>query len=123
MDQVAEVRAFLRKVLDGYPVANDAILLASELAANAILHSDSRQPGGRFTVRAEMHEGDYVWVEVEDQGGIWDLKTARREGRWHGLDIVNAVASEWGRDQGDEGGWVVWFRIDWPDSAATETDA
>jgi hypothetical protein len=37
----------------------------------AALHSGSRLPGGQFTVRAEIHPGDYVWIEVEDNGGPW----------------------------------------------------
>src|ERR1017187_942415 len=45
--------------------------LACEMAANAALHSHSALPGGQFTVRAELSPGDYVWIEVEDQGGFW----------------------------------------------------
>ena len=47
------------------------ILLASELATNAILHSRSGHPGRVFTVRATLYPGDYAWVEVIDQGGAW----------------------------------------------------
>ena len=36
------------------PRADDVILCASELAANAALHSRSRLPGGTFTVRATV---------------------------------------------------------------------
>jgi hypothetical protein len=111
-DQVGEVRA-LRKVLDGCPMADDAVLLTSELAANAVMHSDSRQPAAQFMLRAEICTGKSLRVEVEDQGGPWDLRSVRDEGRWHGLDLVDEMASEWGRE-GDSAGWVVWFRIDWP---------
>ncbi len=112
-DQVGEVRAFLRKVLDGCPMADDAVLLTSELAANAVVHSDSRQPDAQFVLRAEICAGQYLRVEVEDQGGPWDLRFGRDEGRWHGLDLVDEMASGWGRE-GDSAGWVVWFRLDWP---------
>ena len=69
LDQVREARRFLAAVLNGCPAADDAILCLSELAANSVLHSDSRKASGTFTVRAEVHEGDYVWIEVEGKGG------------------------------------------------------
>src|SRR6266851_9690464 len=67
-DQIGHVRAFLAGILDGCPVADDAILIGDELASNAVRHSNSGKPGGRFTVHVEVHEQDYLWVEVEDEG-------------------------------------------------------
>ena len=55
--------------LAGCPAADDAILCLSELASNSVLHSNSRKPGGTFTVRVTSHEGNYVHIEVEDNGG------------------------------------------------------
>jgi len=112
-DQVREARAFLRAVLDGCPAADDATLCISELAANAVLHSDSRKPGGTFTVRAEVHHGDYVWIEVEDNGGAWNQRT-HRDGRPHGLDIVRALATDSGIDGDPITGWAAWARFDTP---------
>src|SRR5260370_13730578 len=87
-----------------------AVLLASELAANAVLHSLSGRPGGKFTVRAAVKPGEYLWVEVEDEGGTWITQAADGEcGR--GLDIVAAIADEWGRDGDPVTGWVVWARL------------
>ena len=63
------VRADLRAVLHDCPMADDVILCASELAANAATHSRSRLPGSTFTVRVKISPGDYAWVEVEDDGG------------------------------------------------------
>jgi anti-sigma regulatory factor (Ser/Thr protein kinase) len=113
-DQLREVRAFLGEVLHGCPMADDAVLLASEIAANAVQHSDSRKPGGEFTVRAEAYEGDYLCVEVEDQGGPWTVPEARSDGRGHGLRIVGELADDWGCDGDATTGWAVWFRLDWP---------
>ena len=49
------MRHAVARHLAGCPAADDAILIASELAANAIMHSASR--GQFFTVRAELYPG------------------------------------------------------------------
>jgi len=65
-EHIGQVRADLRGLLDGCPVADDVILCASKLATNAVLHSDSRKPGGEFTVRAEIVPWHYARIEVKD---------------------------------------------------------
>jgi len=111
-DQVREARKFLRAALEGCPVADDAILCISELAANSCLHSASGKADGTFTVRAEIHEGDYVWIEVEDSGGPWNQR-AHPDGRPHGLDIVRAYAADWGIDGDPLTGWIAWAKLNW----------
>jgi len=117
-EQVQRVRADLGATLNGCLGADDTILVASELAANAVTHSTSRQPGGEFTVRAAICPGECVWVEVEDQGGIW-AGHHPRDGRPHGLDIVRAIAGDgnWGIDGDAILGRVAWARLDWPGHA------
>jgi two-component sensor histidine kinase len=105
-------RAFLASVLAGCPAADEAILCISELAANSCVHSASGKAGGMFTVRAEVHEGSYVWIEVEDNGGPWNQRV-HADGRPHGLDIVRAYAADSGIDGDALTGWIVWARIDW----------
>jgi serine/threonine-protein kinase RsbW len=114
-EQVRSVRADLRGFLDGCPIADETILVASELAANAATHSSSRQPGGRFIVRAEVRPGQYTRVEVEDQGGIW-AGHHPRDGRPHGLDIVQTIAGDrsWGIGGDAALGRVAWARLGWP---------
>lgn len=112
--QVSQVRRDLRRLTDGWPVADDLILLASELCTNAVLHSRSGQPGGSFTILTEIHPEDFAWIEVADQGGAWHA--CKRDGsRPHGLDIVGSIAGDdnWGID-GDPRSHVVWVRLDWP---------
>jgi anti-sigma regulatory factor (Ser/Thr protein kinase) len=70
-EHIRVVRADLRPLLDGCPIAHDVILCASELAANAALHSNSCLPGGTFTVHAEINPGHYARIEVEDNGRPW----------------------------------------------------
>lgn len=111
-DQVGQARAFLGRVLGDCPATEDAVLICSELAANAVVHSASARTGGRFVVRAEVREGDYVWVEVQDEGGRW----AEGEHPGHGgrgLGIVAALADYWDI-RGDDTGRVVCARLDWP---------
>jgi anti-sigma regulatory factor (Ser/Thr protein kinase) len=110
---IRAVRADLRKVLDDSPRADDAILCASELAANAALHSHSRLSGGTFTVQAIITPGRYTRIEVRDDGGPWNQAMVD-PARHHGLDIVRAVADEWGIE-GDHASRKIWARFDWPE--------
>ena len=95
-EQIREARRFLADVLDGCPAADDAILCVSELATNAVLHSNSRQPGGSFTVRAAMRAGDRLRIEVTDQGGPWAPYPDHDAGHGRGLLIVGRLAADWG---------------------------
>jgi anti-sigma regulatory factor (Ser/Thr protein kinase) len=112
------VRADLAPFAAGYPRAADLILLASELSANAAQYSDSRKPGGEFTVRARLCTGDRARLEVEDQGGRWITREPGDE-RPHGLDIVAMLAGEanWGVRQTGSGTRVVWVRLGWTEPA------
>jgi serine/threonine-protein kinase RsbW len=113
ISQAQHVRADLAKIAAECPAADDVILLASELATNAILHSRSGPPDRVFTVRATLYPDDYTWVEVIDQGGAWKADGHDDE-HGRGLAIVAAVAGDgnWGID-GDAACRVAWFRLDW----------
>jgi anti-sigma regulatory factor (Ser/Thr protein kinase) len=74
-DQVSQVRRDIAAYPAGCPAADDLILIASELAGNAVLHSQSR--GGSFTVRCYIYPG-YGWIEVEDLGGPWRSRQLHR---------------------------------------------
>jgi anti-sigma regulatory factor (Ser/Thr protein kinase) len=116
IDQVRRMRADVATVAGNCPVVDDMVLLASELATNAILHSRSGHPERFFTVRAVLYPGEYAWVEIIDEGGGWgDDQHDEEHGR--GLTIVSAIAGEsnWGID-GDAACRVAWFRLGWPKS-------
>jgi hypothetical protein len=109
LDQLGHVRRAVARHLAGCPGAFDAVLIASELAANAIVHSASR--GEFFTIRAELH-ADHVRVEAEDLGGPW--RRRQPDGRPHGLDIIQALTGPdgYGIQTTADGGRVVWARLD-----------
>jgi serine/threonine-protein kinase RsbW len=102
--EVARVRRDLGAYLGGIPQADDTILVASELAANAVVHSDSKM----FVVRCEVYT-TYVWVEVQDSGAEWHPRLP--DDRPHGTDLIELLAEEWGSERSDRGDRITWARI------------
>ena len=113
VSQPRQVRADLALIARGCPVAEDLILLASELASNSVLHSRSGHPDREFTVRATLYPGEYAWVEVIDLGGAWEQEQHDEE-HGRGLGIVATMAGDgnWGIE-GDASTRVAWFRLEW----------
>jgi two-component sensor histidine kinase len=111
-EHIRHVRDDRRPLLANCPIADNIILCASELAANAALHSNSRLPGGTFIVRAEISPGHYARIEVEDEGDSWTPAITTSTGHY-GLDIVRTLATDWGTD-GDQATRMTWARFDWP---------
>jgi len=107
-DQVPRVRQVVGQHARNTPVAEDVVLIASELASNAVLHSPSRDK--EFTVACEV-SAQYVWIAVEDLGGAWVPPAP--DGCRHGLAIVAALATRWGVEATPEGR-VVWARVEFP---------
>jgi anti-sigma regulatory factor (Ser/Thr protein kinase) len=110
-EQVSVARAFVRQVLgSGHPGAERVALLTSEVVTNAIVHSDSRLPGGTVTVTLRAG-ADRILVEVADDGGT-SVPTLRRDdvraevGR--GLRLVSACSLAWNYHR-SAAGTVTWF--------------
>jgi Histidine kinase-like ATPase domain len=114
-DQVREARQFLAGILNGCPAADDVVLVAAELATNCVLHSASSQPGGAFTLAAEICEGHHVRIEARDDGGPWH----RRDHRPHGLDIIAALAAIHGVSGDPLTGWTAWAVLPWHPESLT----
>jgi len=108
--QVAEARRFVASLVDDPALADDAMLCVSELAANAVIHSNSRFPDGRFTVAVERYGDGRFRIEVLDHGGRWIEQ--EKEGHDHlGLVIVSRLASAWGIHGDGLDGRTVWFEL------------
>jgi anti-sigma regulatory factor (Ser/Thr protein kinase)/anti-anti-sigma regulatory factor len=102
----AQERAALDELIDR------AVLLASELVTNAVLHG-----GGDVSLRMEL-QGERLHLAVADQSP-WQLRLASpaavaEQGR--GLLVVERLATAWGVSHQPEGGKVVWCVLDraWP---------
>jgi hypothetical protein len=112
-DQLTRMRAALGPLLAGCPMADDVILLMSELGANAVRHSGSGHDGGTFTARLLDLPGEYVLGVVEDGGSEWDgnLHGSARDAS--GLCLVLALSADCGV-YGERYKRAVWFRMQYP---------
>ena len=125
LEAVRRVRSFVRTSLEAVGLgdcADDAGLLVSELAANAVLHA--RTP---FAVHLRPTLEGGVRVEVHDRSPLPPVHTAHStsatSGR--GLDLVATMATRWGSHpvteppeaggDGDGQEWTgksVWFEVE-----------
>ncbi|MFD1542568.1 ATP-binding protein [Nonomuraea guangzhouensis] len=79
--------------------SGDALLVLTELAANAVRHTYSGLPGGHIRVRVVRLNAGLIRVEVLDDGSqslptLRDASLSDACGR--GLRLVEELASEWG---------------------------
>ncbi len=111
--QAALARRFVARVLDGCPASETAVLLTSELVANALAHTPSGD-GGLFEVIV-WRGAAAVCIAVLDAGSasapvVGDADPSTESGR--GLGLVAMLAESWGHD-GGPAGRVVWFLLRW----------
>lgn len=119
-ESARRARAVVTRALgQDHPAAQAAAACVSELAANAIGHTRSGQPGGSFTV--SVHDaGDAVRIAVTDAGGTARPRARRprrASTRGRGLAIVAALSAAWG-SQRTGGGQVTWCQIHASDTTA-----
>lgn len=125
----AAVRA-ARHALQGFmgdgPRRDDAALIVSELATNAVRHSASREAGGHFDLLLEARPG-WLLIKVVDQGAptrsarvaLADEDESledyyRESGR--GLSIVEQLSDKCGHEQHPDR--AVWWAELWTDREA-----
>ncbi len=102
-------------MLGACPVADDAVLLVSELVTNAITHTRSGA-GGTFKVMI-CHYPSRLFVGVTDEGaatapGVSPPGGLEPSGR--GLYLVAGIATCWGHERSGPRGRTVWFGLDCP---------
>ncbi|GLW98578.1 ATP-binding protein [Microtetraspora sp. NBRC 16547] len=111
-EQVVRARRLVSAALGrDHPLHDDCVLLTSEIATNAVVHSRSGE-GGSFTLTVSCTE-DRVRVCVQDEGSA-DPPCAGHavsngtSGR--GLPLLDALAARWGMIR-EAGRNQVWFEM------------
>jgi anti-sigma regulatory factor (Ser/Thr protein kinase) len=126
--EVRAARRWIEGLLPDCEPREDVLLLASELCANAVVHTRSGLPGGRFSVHIEWSP-ERARVVIEDQGSPGSLAAgslaagsleveaspavpawARECGR--GLPLVAEIADDWGTVRFPDGR-CTWFDVRW----------
>ena len=84
------------------------------MIGNALAHSRSGQPGGTLAIAIDASaQPDSVLIRVRDAGGF-DVPRRRSadadDEHGRGLQIVSALAAEWGSNQ-TRSGRVTWCRL------------
>ncbi|MGQ4516613.1 ATP-binding protein [Streptomyces sp. DW26H14] len=98
--------------INGEP-AEDVRLCASELVSNALAHGTCAGHG--FLVRLSS-DGDYLRLEVHDSRDAAERRprvchAADTDTGGRGMTIVEALADDWGVDDRDPFGKIVWSRF------------
>ena len=129
---VPVARLFVRAFLAGNPMADQAELITSEYATNAIRHTAAGEGGSiDVTIRTEP---DVVRVEVTDHAPLeavraWPPGPTLQPGQpgedeesGRGLLLVDAIADRWGYD-GVAGHRTAWAEVRVPGKAGAAAGA
>ncbi|MCK2218836.1 ATP-binding protein [Actinomadura sp. ATCC 31491] len=110
--QVAKARGIVTEALGrDHPLYDDVVLLTSELATNAVLHTRSGA-GGSFTVTVTSSQS-VVRVCVEDAGSDGPpcvCRTGTQSTSGRGLPLIEALSHRWGFTR-ENGSTTVWFEL------------
>ncbi|GAA3069753.1 ATP-binding protein [Streptosporangium carneum] len=111
-DQVARARRLISTALGrDHPLHDDCVLLTSEIATNAVIHSRSGD-GGTFSVTVSGSAG-VVRVSVRDEGSVEApcvCHTSVDATGGRGLPLLEALAHRWGFER-EAGTNRVWFEL------------
>ena len=117
-DQVSQARHWIEDLLPQCDPLDDLVLLASELCANAVVHTRSGQPGGMFTIDVEWAPQS-ARVVIGDQGSpvAPTISVKAQDATWsdecgRGLWLVDELADDWGTASCLGCRWV-WAEMRW----------
>src|SRR5580693_3826929 len=113
--ELGALRRWLESLLPEHPARDDVVLVATELATNAVLHTASGQ-GGWFEVDITWR-GPVVRIAVIDGGAPTGPRLIEDPGSDHGrgLRIVRGLSACTGV-RGDVRGRWVWADVLWGDT-------
>ncbi|WP_326830262.1 ATP-binding protein [Streptosporangium sp. NBC_01810] len=114
-DQVRPARVFVAELLgDDHPLRDDAILLTSELATNAVEYSSGPVDRPREFVVTVAFISHGILITVQDSGTS-EIPCTRKPGLdatgGRGLMLVNDLATRWGFHR-DSSGTLIWFELE-----------
>lgn len=124
--ELVRLRRWLASLLPDTQARDDVMLVAVELATNAIKHTASGA-GGYFTVEITCGgELGTVRVTVTDGGAeagpVWPVSPDPLNEHGLGLQLVRALAAHSGAN-GDSRGRRVWAKVPWPSAAGEPAPA
>ena len=119
LSSVSDARQFVKEQLRDWGIPepmDDALLVVSELAANALTHAESS-----YRIRLSATPVA-LRIEVDDAGAgtpePQPLTDTEEHGR--GLHLVDALAASWGMEVGESGGKRVWAELALPAATTAE---
>jgi serine/threonine-protein kinase RsbW len=115
--QLSLARRWLESLLPDCPPRDDVLLIATELGANAVLHTASGR-GGHFVLEVTW-EGPVVRVAVEDGGAASGPQVIDDPvgDRGRGMLVVQGLSVRFGV-HGGHLGRTVWAEVPWGDADA-----
>jgi anti-sigma regulatory factor (Ser/Thr protein kinase) len=116
-DQIAHARDFTRRVLGPCPVLDEAVLLVSELATNAIEHTATADEG---SFQVTIYQGNSSLLIAVTDDGSDNIPTPGHRAdilaeTGRGLELVELIADRWDYC-GDGHSRTVWFELSWKQS-------
>lgn len=107
---IKPARQFVARYFLDASTADAATLMVSELATNCVRHARSW-----FTITVTPETSTTLRIEVRDHGdGVGSPRLCRptpTEPSGRGLQIVAALAHDWGTSTNETGGHTVWFTL------------
>jgi hypothetical protein len=117
---IGDARGALKALLNGSPLTDDVLQCASEVVTHSVVHGDSDEFPGYFTLSADLYDDGHVRVEIEDAGCPWPGLIRAAGDCGLGLLILRELASDWGVEGNGRGTWTVWFEVA-PEPRAVDT--